>query len=279
MIPASPSFNTLLRRYNPISEEITPQLKQAFGVFGDTVLSQFKRFYTANNSNNPVEQLGNFYASLDKELASITDPGIVSGWLKKYKTESQRVKNNTISKIGTPKFLGRNFSAYTNSLITPENIYSDNVQPNIPNPGAKIPHLVSTGMQLPGYITANLVTAGHVLGEIFNSNIAPALNKLGEPNKPHQGNLVPDSKHIERVTKAAPKFVQNILNSFGDAKNFMAQNLGFNKFSVQNKNVSSPNYKLNTLTSEKQVVRVLGTGLIDTRDVASTKQFKPLKPV
>jgi len=277
MIPASSSFFTLLRNYNPITKFTSPQLRQAFFKYGEQVLSLFEKYYVAANSNDPVERLGNFYANLDKELSSINDPGIVSGWITHFKSESNRVKNNAIGKIGTPRFLGRSFSVNANSLISPENIYSDNVQPNIPNPKSKIPHLISTGMQLPGYITANLVTAGHVLGEIFNSNMTPCLNKLGKSDKSHQGNLVPDSKHVERITAAAPKFVQNILKSAGDAKNFMAQNLGFNKFSVQNTNVSSPNYKLNTLTSEKQVVRVAGTGLVDTKDTASLNRYKPLK--
>jgi hypothetical protein len=69
-IPASPSFFNLLRNYNPITKITTPQLKQAFSGYGDQVLSQFERYYKAVNSNNPIEQLGNFYAQIDKELAS-----------------------------------------------------------------------------------------------------------------------------------------------------------------------------------------------------------------
>lgn len=276
-IPASPSFFNLLRNYNPITKATTPQLKEAFSVYGDQVLTQFERYYKAVNSNNPIEQLGNFYAQIDKELASINDPGIVSGWMTQFKTESQVIKNNVVSKVGTPQFLGRSFPSTANSLISPENIYTDNVRPNVLNSKGKVPHLISTGMQLPGYITSNLLLAANVTGELFNNNMSASLGKLGASDKSHQGNLVPDSKHIDRATAAAPKFVQNIIKTYGKAGNFMAQVLGFNKFGVQNKNVSSPNYKYNTLTSDNQVVRMASTGLIDTKDTASLKKFKSPK--
>lgn len=268
-IPASSTFFSLLRNYNPISRYTNPQLRQAFLGYGDQVLSQFERYYKATNSNNPIEQLGNFYAQIDKELGSIGDPGIVSGWMAHFKSESQNVKNNAISKIGTPQFLGRSFPASANSLISPENIYTDSVRPNIPAPGGKVPHIISTGMQLPGYITSNLLLAGNVLGELFNSNIAPSLGKIGASDKSHQGNLVPDTKHIERISAAAPKFVQNILKSYGKASSYMAQCLGFNKFGVQNKNVSSPNVRYNTLEGGKQVIPTAATGIVATKDVAS----------
>jgi len=279
MIPPSPSFFNLIRNYNPYTEETIPQLKQAFGAYGDTILNQFKRYYTAKRSSNPVENLSTFFSQIDRELASISDPGIVSGWVTFFKTQSPNVRNRTISKLGSPQFLDRNFPPPANNLITGENVYTPNVFPNIPNPNLQVPHLIHTGVDLPGYIQTNLTLANHILTEVFNSNIAPALGKLAVNTVPHMGNLVADALHPDRIMAAAPKFLQNLLQTFGSAAGFLAKNLGFNRFSVENKNVSSPNYKLDEQVAEKQIIKMASTSLPDTKDVASLRRYKPVKDV
>ncbi len=275
MIPPSASFFTMLKNYNPITEYTMPQLREAFGDFGDEVLDQFKDYYKAKNARNPVEKLGEFYQKLDKQLASISDPGIVSGWISYFKTESQKVRDSAIKKIGSPQFLNRSFPPALNNLTSMDNIYTNNVRPAIIDPNPKVPHMVSTGMDLPGYIMVNLVYAGQVLGEAFNSNVAIAADVAAKNTDPHQGNLAPDEKHPERITAAAPKFIQNALSFFGSAQSFMSKNLGFNKYGIQNKNISSVNYKLNEKTSQNQDIKVMGTGNPYTRDTASLKRFKP----
>lgn len=275
MIPPSASFFTMLKNYNPITEYTMPQLKEVFGEFGDEVLEQFKRYYKAKNARNPVDKLGEFYKSLDGQLASISDPGIVSGWISYFKTESQKVRDSAIKKIGTPQFLNRSFPSALNNLTTLDNIYTNNVRPAIIDPNPKVPHMVSTGMDLPGYIMVNLVHAGHILGEAYNSNAAIAADVASKNTDPHQGNLVPDEKHPDRITAAAPKFIKNALSFFGAAQNFMAKNLGFNKYGVQNKNISSVNYKLNEKTSQDQNIKIMGTGNPYTRDTASLNRFIP----
>lgn len=279
MIPPAPSFFNLVRNYNPYTEYTMPQLREIFGEYGDEVLDQFKRYYKAKNSNNPVQKLGEFFASLDGELAGISDAGIVSGWINFFKSQSQNVKDRAISIVGSPRFLNRNFPPPLNQLVTAENIYSDNVRPAMIDPNPKIPHLISTGMDLPGYISNNLLYAGQVLGEIFNSNIAIVSSRTTKNDLPHQGNLVPDSKHPDRITAAATNFLKNAINYFGPAASFMAKNLGFNKYGVQNKNISSPNYNLNAKTAENQEIKVKATGVPDTKDVASLKRYKPAPTV
>lgn len=275
MIPPTPAFQNLIKNYSPITEVTVPQLKEVFGEYGDEVLSQFKRYYKAKNSSNPLEKLGDFYKGLDSELASISDVGIVSGWINYFKTEPPRVKDNAIKKIGTPKFLTRSFPPKLNHVTTSENIYSSNTKPPVIDPNPKVPHQISTGMDLPGYIQNNLMNASQILGEIFNSNIAAVADIAAENVKAHMGNLVPDQLHPERIVAAAAKFTENALNYFGDAANFMSKNLGFNKYGVQNKNMSSVNYKLDSTETSQQKIKTDAFGRPVTKDVASLKRFKP----
>lgn len=278
-IPPSTSFFNLIRNFNPIREKTMPQIVSAFGAYGEQVLLQFKRFFSAKNSSNPVENLASFFANLDKELANINDAGIVSGWISFFKSQSPKVRTATLKKLGSPQFLDKNFPSSANHIITAENIYSQNVIQQTIDAAAKIPNLVSTGIQLPGYIQSNIVQASHVLGEIFKSNIAPGLGKLAKNTDPHQGNLVPDSEHPKRIGAAAAKYVKNIIDSFGAAGGYMSQVLGFNDFSVQNKNVSAPNYKLNVLSSQQQQIRMNSLGTPITKDAASLNRFKPKKTI
>lgn len=275
MLPPTPAFGTLLRKYNPITENTIPQLKEAFGQYGDEVLDQFKRYYRAKHSTNPVERLGEFYRALDGELASISDTGIISGWINFFKTESLKVRESAIKKLGSPQFLNRNFPPPLNHLTTMDNIYSNNVKPAVIDPKPKVPHIISTGMDLPGYITVNLIYAGQVLGEIFNSNIAAAADVSSKNTDPHLGNLVPDQLHPERIAAAAAKFIENAVGFFGAAANFMSKNLGFNKYGVQNKNMSSINAKLNATETENQQIKIQSTTLANTRDTVSLRRFRP----
>ena len=278
-IPPSTSFFNLIRNFNPIKEQTMPQIVSAFGAYGEQVLLQFKRYFSAKNSSNPVENLANFFANLDNELANISDPGIISGWISFFKSQGPSVRTKALQKIGSPKFLDKNFPSSANHLITAENIYSQNVIQQTIDAAVKIPNLVSTGLQLPGYIQSNIVQASHVLGEIFKSNISPGLGKLAKNTDSHQGNLVPDSEHPKRIGAAAPKFVDNVIKSFGAAGNYMAQVLGFNDFSVQNKNVSAPNYKLNVISSQQQQIRTNSLGSPEKQDTANLKRFKPKKSI
>lgn len=273
-IPPSTSFFNLVRNFNPIREQTMPQIASAFGSYGQQVLEQFKKYFTAKNSSDPIEKLATFFANLDGELASISDPGIVSGWIEFFKSQGPNVRTKALSKLGSPQFLDKSFPPSANHLITAENIFSQNVIQQTIDAAMKIPNLISTGVQLPGYIQTNIVQASHALGEIFKSNITPALGKLAKNTDPHQGNLVPDSKHPERIGAAASKFVEGVINSFGSAASYMSQVLGFNDFSVQNKNVSSPNYKLNVLSSQQQQVRMNSLGSPEFKDTANLKRFK-----
>ena len=275
MIPPASTFFNLIRNYNPLTEITMPALRQVFGSYGETVLNQFKRYYRAKNAPNPVEALGNFFAQNDNELASIQHPGIVSGWINFFKYQGPLVKNAAIKKTGTPKFLGRSFPSSINDKITPENIYSENVQTNFVTPDSPVPRMINTGMELPGYIISNLAIAGKVLGDIFDSNVQISLGKLGSPDQPHQGNLVPDVKHLERIAGAATKFLDKAVKSFGPAANFAAQNLGFNKFGTGNKNVSSPNYRLTKSMTAQQQVQINSVGIPQPKDVAGVSKFKP----
>ena len=275
MIPPAAAFFNLIRNYNPLTEVTMPALKQVFGGYGNTVLNQFKRYYKAKNAPNPVQALGDFFAQIDSELASIQDPGIVSGWVNFFKYQGPQVKNAAIKKLGSPKFLNRSFPSSINDKITPENIYSENVQPNVVTPDSPVPRMINAGMELPGYIVSNLAIAGKVLGDIFDSNIQIGLGKLGSPDQPHQGNLVADVKHLERIAGAATKFLDKAVKSFGAAANFAAQNLGFNKFGTGNKNVSSPNYRLTKSMTSQQQIQINSVGIPQTKDVNNINKLKP----
>jgi hypothetical protein len=274
-IPSSPSFGTLIRTFNPYSDSTIQTLRSVFGSYGDTVLNQFKSYYVAKNAPTPVQAMGAFFRTLDGQLSSVEDPGIVSGWVKFFDSQGPLVRQELYKLLPSPSFLGKSFPTAANGLVRPENIYSTQVMPNVPNPNAAISALISTGMEVPGYIATNLAIASRALLDIYNSNISFSLDKFGSPDKPHMGNLVPDSKHIERIVAAAPTFVSKVISFFGDAANYMAKNLGFNQFGVDNKNISSPNYKLEAKKAEQQSVLVTSSGSVDTRDVSNVGRYKP----
>jgi len=279
MIPPTPEFMVLIREYNPIHKITKPDFEEVFGQYGEAVLNQFNRYFKAKNSRDPVDRLGTFYKEIDSELASINDVGIQSGWINFFKTESQRVRDNTIKKIGTPQFLNRSFPPKLNHVTSMENTYSNNVKPPVIDPKPKVPHLVSTGMDLPGYISVNLVYAGQVLGEIFNSNIAAIADTAVKNVDAHLGNLVPDQLHPQRIMAAATKFTENALGFFGGAAGFMAKNLGFNKYGIQNKNMSTVNYKIDSTHTEGQTIKSESTGQPYVRDVPKIEKYKPSKTV
>jgi hypothetical protein len=239
MIQPSPTFFLLLRNYNPITEVTTPQLKQAMQEYGNDVLDLFKEHYIAKNSNTPTKSLGLFFAKLDGKLKNIKDPGIIQGWRTYYESQPTSVKSEMLKNLPSPTFLGKSFPR--GKAVSTGNIFSGPVAHNINLPGSQIPtNLIDTGANVASYITSNLTQASTIVGKLFNKNIVSIMSDISTSDTNHGGNLVPDSKHVERMGEIITDFTKKVLDTVGDANSFLLKAMNYNPFGVQNSDISSP---------------------------------------
>ena len=240
MIPPSGTFYILLRHYNGLNEVVSPQLKQVFSSYSSNILDSFKAHHEAINSNNPVRNLAIFFAKLDSQLKNFNDPGIVAGWRSYFKSRPEKIKSEFYKLVPNPKFLGVNMP--TGNVASFGNIMSGPVAPSLNTPQNKAPvNLINMGVNVPSYIMSNVISASTMLGKLYNKNIVGVMDSVSVSTKSHGSNLVPDTKHVERMGKAVQPFYKKILNGLGDAGNYFLKNLNFNPFGVQNSDISSPN--------------------------------------
>lgn len=239
MTVPTPTFYILLRNYNPISEITAPQLKQAYQSYGEDVLSLFKDHFKAKNSNKPVQALGSFFAKLDTKLKNIDDIGIVQGWREHFNAQPQTVKSETYKIIPNPVFLGKTFPKA--KIASMGNIMSGPVLPPVNSASVTAPvNLIDTGVDLPSYILANINQAANITGKLINKNISSILSDVSDSTKNHGGNLIPDTKHIERMGSVITKIVKEVVNTTGDAGSFVLKTLKYNPFGIKNNDISSP---------------------------------------
>ena len=262
MIPPSPTFFLLLRNYNPITESISPQLKQAMQGYGEDVLNLFKEHFKAKNSNTPSKSLGTFFAKLDSKLKDIDDVGIVQGWRTYYESQPPNVKSETLKLLPKPIFLGK--SLPQGKVVSMGNILTGPVTHNVNLPGAQIPtNLVDLGVNVPSYITSNLTQATTIVGKLFNKNIVSIMDNISVSTENHGGNLTPDSKHVERMGKVVTDFTKKLLDGAGDASTFLLKSMNFNPFGPQNSDISSPGLALEqNVEGQKIVMTPSGLDLI-----------------
>jgi hypothetical protein len=270
MIPPSPTFFLLLRNYNPITEVVSPQLKQAMQGYGEEVLNLFKEHYKAKNSNTPTKSLGAFFAKLDGKLKTIKEPGIIQGWRTYYESQPPNVKSETLKLLPNPTFLGK--SLPQGKVVSVGNILSGPVTHNVNLPGSQIPtNLIDLGANVPSYITSNLTQASTIVGKLFNKNITSIMDSISKSDSNQGANLTPDTKHVERMGKVVTDFTKKMLDGMGDAATFLLQSMNYNPFGTQNSDISSPSLALEQKV-EGQTVIMTPTGL----DLVKSNK-KPLK--
>lgn len=270
MMPPSPTFFLMLRNYNPITEVVSPQLKQAMQNYGEDVLSLFKEHYRAKNSNTPTKSLGAFFAKLDGKLKSIKDAGIIQGWRSYYESQPSNVKSETLKLLPSPTFLGK--SLPQGKVVSMGNIMTGPVSHNVNLPGAEIPtNLIDMGVNVSSYITSNLSQASTIVGKLFNKNVMSVMDSISVSTENHSSNLTPDSKHVERMGKVVTDFTKKLLDGVGDAGDFLLKSMNYNPFGTQNSDISSPGLALEQ-SVEGQKVIMTPTGL----DLVKTNR-KPIK--
>jgi hypothetical protein len=276
MVPSA-TFYTLLRNYNPLNETISPQFKEIFKNYGSDTLSLFSEHWQAKNSNTPVKSLGAFFAKLDGKLKNIKDPYIIQEWRDHYRSQPPSVKAETLKLLPNPVFLGR--SLPSGKVVSPGNIMSEPVAPPFNLPGSKMPvNLVDTGMQLPSYISSNIASASTLAGKLFNNNIKSIVDTVSVSTKAHASNLVPDSKHVERMGKVVAPFLKKVLGSVSDAGGFLLKTMNFNPFGAQNSDISAPRMAIErSVEGQKVVVNSIGqdiaaAALVTNKEFASPKQ-------
>lgn len=270
MITTSPTFYVLLRNYNPINESASPQFKEAFAGYGQDVLDLFKKHYKAKNSNKPVQALGAFFAELDGKLKNIKEVGIIQGWREYFNSQPQGVKGEFYKKVPNPVFLGKTLPSL--NTFSQDNLFSGPVMPyaNVEKSEAPINH-ISTGVNLPPYIKANLAQASNILGRLQNKNLASIMEQVSVSTKNHGANLVPDTKHIERMSKVITSCTKKVLDTVGDAKGFLLKAVNFNPFGVTNSDISAPQVILEqTVEGQRTVLNSVGLDV-------TPKNKKPLK--
>lgn len=270
MITTSPTFYVLLRNYNPINEVVSPQLKQTFSGYGQDVLDLFKKHYKAKNSNKPVQALGAFFAELDGKLKNIKEVGIVQGWREYFNSQPQGIKGEFYKRVSNPVFLGKTLPSL--NTFSQDNLFSGPVLPcaNVEKSEAPINH-ISTGVNLPPYLKANLAQASNILGRLQNKNLASIMEQVSVSTKNHGANLVPDTKHIERMSKVITSCTKKVLDTVGDAKGFLLKAVNFNPFGVTNSDISAPQVILEqTVEGQRTVLNSVGLDV-------TPKNKKPLK--
>ena len=270
MTTPSSTFFILLRNYNPINEAASPQFKQTFAGYGEDVLGLFKKHFKAKNSNKPVIALGNFFAELDGKLKDIKEIGIVQGWREHFNAQPQAVKSEFYKKIPNPVFLGKTLPSL--NTFSQDNIYSGPVLPyaNVEGGEAPVNH-INTGVNLPPYVKANLAQASTVLGKLQNKNLQSVMEQVSVSTNNHGGNLVADTKHIERMGKVVTSCTKKVLDSVGDAKEFLLKAINFNPFGATNSDISSPQVILEQkIEGQRTVLNSVGLDV-------TPKDKKPLK--
>lgn len=277
MINPSGTFYILLRNYNSLSEIISPQLKQIFSSYSSDVLDGFKAHYEALNSNNPVKNLAIFFAKLDSQLKNINDPGIVAGWRAYFKSRPDNIKSEFYKLLPNPKILGVNMPA--GNVVSFGNIMSGPVTPSLNLPGIDAPvNLINLGVKVPAYVMSNVITASTMLGKLYNKNITGIMDSLSVSTKSHGSNLVPDSKHVERMGKVIQPFYKKIISGLGDASNFFLKSLNFNPFSVQNSDISSPNMVIQQSVGQSSSLLNAAGQDISKKYAGTVKDFAAPKP-
>lgn len=229
---ASSQFNTLLKTVNPLNGLISPEILNLFGFNGD-IMSAFNAFNQAKNSVNPVEDMINFFVDLDGKLESITDPGIVKGWMQQFSSMPQSIIDGVLSKIPQPTFLNRGFSDSIGGVSKVQNYRDESVIPNL-NVKDTLVDIIDTGMKLPSYIEENLNKVGQTTKQLLNKNLSGIVGTIGSSDVAHGANLVPDSLHLERFSSIANDYLSKATETFSGASNFLQQVLSETPFAGTN---------------------------------------------
>ena len=268
----------MLRNYNPITEINSPQLKQIFSSYDSTTINTFKDHWNALHSNEPVKNLGYFFAKLDSTLSKINDPGVVQGWRSEYNKQPQSVKSQFLQLKPKPTFLGKSFAK--GGVVDQRNIASGPVMPflNLPSDSQLPINYVNTSMELPPSVESNLTALSNILGKLVNKNISSIQSTISTSDKAHGSNLVPDSKFVERMGKVVAPFMEKVITAAGDAGGFLLKTINFNPFGVQNADISAPNLAFQqSVEGQSLAVNAIGQDIrentkVSIKDYASPKQ-------
>ena len=226
-------FNTLLKNVNSITDIISPQLRSAFS-FGDDVLDTFTNFFKAKNSNQPLDEIVNFFTELDSKLEQFTDPGMIKGWMQQFAAMPQNVIEGVLSKLGGEgKFLNRSFSDSIGEITRVQNYRDDSVVPSLNISGA-VTDIIDTGMKIPAYIEESLNQIGQITQQLANKNISGIVEDVATSVVSHGANLVSDALHLDRFGGIISDYLSQATNTFSSASNFVQQVISYSPFAGTN---------------------------------------------
>lgn len=217
----SSQFNSLLKNVNPISSLISNDLFNILGI-GDNISELFLNFNKAKNSVAPAEDVVNFFVDLDKKLESVTDPGIVKGWMQKFASMPQNIIDGVLSKIPEPTFLNRTFSDSIGEIARVQNYRDESVLPPL-NIADSVVGIIDTGMKLPAYLEENLNQLGQVTTKLINKNLSGIIGEVASSDIAHGANLVMDTLHLDRFTGIANDYLSKATGAFSGASNYVQQ--------------------------------------------------------
>jgi hypothetical protein len=226
-------FNTLLKNLNTITDVISPQLRSAFN-YADDVLDTFVDFFRAKNSDQPLENIVNFFVELDNRLETIDDPGIVKGWMQQFAALPQNIIDEVIGRLGgEAKFLLRNFSDSIAEITRPQNYRDDSTLPpvNIPD---TLQDVIDTGMKIPAYLEQNLNELGQITKQLINKNLSGVVGEVATSAISHGANLVADALHLNRFTGIITDYMSSATETFLGASNFVRQVINYSPFAGSN---------------------------------------------
>lgn len=226
-------FNTLLKNLNSITNVISPQLRSAFN-YADDVLDTFIDFFKAKNSEQPLENIVNFFVELDDKLETFDDPGVVKGWMQQFAALPQNIIDEVIGRLGgEAKFLLRNFSDSIAEVTRPQNFRDDSTLPPVNLPGA-LQDIIDTGMKIPAYIEENLTEIGQITKQFANKNLSGVVGEVATSAISHGANLVADTLHLNRFTGIVTDYLSQATDVFTGASNFVRQVINYSPFSGTN---------------------------------------------
>jgi hypothetical protein len=226
---ATPQFNALLKNFNTITDTIAPQLRSIFS-FGNDVMDTFLDFFRAKNSQDPVNNLVDFFVSLDGKLENITDTGIVKGWMQQFAALPQDIIDEVLGKLGGEgKFLLRTFSDSIAEVTRPQNYRDDSVLPNLNVPDTVL-DIIDTGMKIPGYLESGLNEIAQVTKQLVNKNISGLIEDVASSAIAHGANLVADTLQLSRFTGIITDYLSQATSVFTGAADFVRQTINYSPF-------------------------------------------------
>jgi hypothetical protein len=209
----------------------------------ETELEQAIKFNKTKVSNDVIKAQTDFFVELDNRLKSMS-PQFAAYWINQFNRSLEAVRNEVLIKNNGGTFY-QNFSDCIGSLTKQENYYDDSTQlvsdvsgDDIMAPlryGASLTNKISTYTQL---LHAEMSKKVNL---VFRKNIKNIQEKISTSTQPHGDNLVPDSRHFERIQNIVSSLNQKLRQQFKELYGVIELYSSYNSRSSSNNIQFVPN--------------------------------------